>query len=53
MSKYLPKEVTQTLINKNEILEEFKRTCDENKTKVDRDVDECLREVILVFEEYK
>lgn len=52
-SKYLPKEVSSTLGQKDQLLGEFKKKCEENKERVEKDVDECLRDIILVFEEHK
>ncbi len=52
-SNLLPRAVLNTLNHKDQILEVFDKRCSVNKEKVSQDIDNNLKEVILVFEQFK
>jgi hypothetical protein len=52
-SDLLPKAVLKTLENRTQILEDFERKCNLSKEKIESDVDNTLKEVIIIFEDYK
>ena len=52
-SDLLPKAVLSTLRNKKEILDNFDKKCSISKEKIEADVDNTLKDVIMIFENYK
>lgn len=52
-SDLLPKAVLSTLRNKKEITENFDKKCAISKEKIEADVDNTLKDVIMIFEDYK
>ena len=52
-SDLLPKAVLSTLNSKDDIIKNFKAKCDIDKEKIEEDFDTLLRDIILIFEEFK
>lgn len=52
-SDLLPKNVLSTLNNKEQIKEQYKRKCELSKEKINDDVDAILKDLIIIFEDFK
>ena len=53
ISSLLPKGVISTLMQKEKLLQAFEQRCGKSKRKIEQDVDSMLKQIILVFEEFK